>query len=79
MAFLGPAAVAVHDDGDVTREAGKIEFFEEMRLFRGDGTEGFEIGTVVRHGDWAKPLYGAKLTQALGVEQAELLRVIGNQ
>jgi hypothetical protein len=28
MALLGPAAVAIHDDGDVAREAGEIEFFE---------------------------------------------------
>ena len=49
MAFLSPAAVAVHDDGNVTGEAGEIEFFEEMGLFGGDRAEGFEMSAGMRH------------------------------
>ena len=67
MAFLGPAAIAVHDNGDVAREAGKIEFFEQVRFFGGDGTECFwddEMAAGVGHdGFRVNPLYGAKLTR----------------
>jgi len=38
MTLLGPAAVAVHDDGDVARQAREVEFFEEAGLFGGDWT-----------------------------------------
>jgi hypothetical protein len=52
MAFLSPAAVAVHDDRDVARKAGEIEFFEEMRFFGGDGAKSFELRAGVRHGEF---------------------------
>jgi len=39
MALLGPPAVAVHDDSDVTREAREIESFEEPGFVSGDGSE----------------------------------------
>ena len=35
-AFAGPAAVAVHDDGDVLRDAGGIEPGVEGLLFGGE-------------------------------------------
>ena len=49
MALLSPAAVAVHDDGDMARETGNIEFLEEAGLFGSDGAEGFQLGAGVRH------------------------------
>ena len=52
MALLGPAAVAVHDDGDVTRETREIKFLEETGLLGGDRAEGFEMGMAVRHGGY---------------------------
>ena len=33
MTLLGPAAIPVHDDGDVAGEASQIELFKEYRLF----------------------------------------------
>jgi hypothetical protein len=41
MALLGPAAVAIHDNGNVAREAGKVQLFKEMGLFGSDRAEGF--------------------------------------
>ena len=52
MTLLGPAAVAVHDDGDVAREAGEIKFLEETGLLGGVRAEGFEMGMAVRHGGY---------------------------
>jgi len=56
VAFLGPAAVAVHDDGDMAREPREIETFEEAGLFCGDGSKrgGKGEGLVVSggHGDF---------------------------
>ena len=67
MALLGPAAVAVHDDGDVAGEAGEIELFEETGLLGGDRAEGFEMGMAVQHGGYlTNLLYAAKLTQGFG-------------
>ena len=66
MALLGPAAVAIHDNGDVTGETGNIEFIEETGLFRGDEAESFQLGAGVGHdGFRVIPLYGAKLTYGL--------------
>ena len=45
MALFGPAAVAVHDDGDVARQAGEIQFFEEFCFFSGDRAEGVREGS----------------------------------
>ena len=56
MTLLSPAAVAVHDDGDVAREAGEIEFLEEARFFGGDGSEGFELNAGMRHGVFPKQI-----------------------
>jgi hypothetical protein len=39
MAPLGPAAVAVHDDSDVSRQAPRIELFEQARLCAIGGLE----------------------------------------
>lgn len=52
MTLLGPASVAVHDDGNVARKALEVEFCEETRLLGGDRTERFEsrrMGTRVGH------------------------------
>jgi hypothetical protein len=62
----------------VTREPGKIESFEEFGFFGANGTKGFGMATVVRHGYSLKPLYGAKLTQASGDEQAGLASALRN-
>lgn len=80
MAFLGPPAIAVHDYRDVAREAGEIEFREELRFFRGDGAKRFGMGTGVRHGYGVKPLYGAKLTQELvGTQRGAGQRLSGGR
>jgi len=41
MAALGPAPVAVHDDGHVLRKALQIEIFEEARFFAVGGLQEF--------------------------------------
>ena len=69
MTFLGPAAIAVHNDRDVPRQAREVEFREQLRFFRGDRAKRFGMGMGVRHGYRAKPLYAAKLTQDLVTAQ----------
>jgi hypothetical protein len=39
MALLGPPAVAVHNDGDVRRQAGPVNFLQQL------------VGDGVRHGE----------------------------
>ena len=55
MPFLGPAAVAVHDDGDVAGKSFQIELAEELSLFSGDRTEGFGGNGMERRGHDAVP------------------------
>ena len=53
VAALGPAAVAVHDDGDVARKAREVEFFEERGLLHAHGAEalgGCEVRRRVQFG-----------------------------
>ena len=63
MALLGPAAVAVHDDGDMAGKAGEIEFLEKAGFFGGNRAEGFRgDGMVTRwgHGDYEQILFMAQ-------------------
>ena len=63
MAFLGPAAVAVHDDGDVAGQPAEVEFFEEACLFSSNGPEifgGGEMVTRVGHDDSESILFMAQ-------------------
>jgi hypothetical protein len=68
MTLLSPAAVAVHDDGDVPGKAGAVEFFEQRGFLRSDRTETFRDGRAgedmfqrVRHRKIPNVLYAAKL------------------
>ena len=40
VTLLRPAAVAIHNDGDMARKARQIELFEEIGLFGRERTEG---------------------------------------
>jgi hypothetical protein len=80
MTLLGPAAVAIHDDGDMTGEAGKIESLQETGFLGGDGAEGFRGDAMaVRRGQGdirMNPLYGAKLTYGVEGMQLEVVETL---
>jgi hypothetical protein len=68
MTLLRPAAIAVHDDGDVPGKAGTVEFFEERGFLRCDRAEAFRDGRAgenmfqrIRHRKIPNVLYAAKL------------------
>jgi hypothetical protein len=72
MLALRPAAVAVHDDGDVPRQPRQVQSGQQLGLFSGDGAEsagvGYGNGSMRfhrEHGFQEISLYAAKLTHAL--------------
>jgi hypothetical protein len=67
MASFGPAAIPVHDDGDVVREALGIEFVKKLRFlavgrlpevgcFHGEITRGVSATESSTGGVWAQDL-----------------------
>jgi hypothetical protein len=64
---LGPAAVAVHDHGEVVWEPLRIELFEKLRFFTARRLQ--EIAGF--HGKWLRESPLAKLSQAFTIRNRE--------
>src|SRR6266478_9001975 len=76
MLALCPAAIAVHDDRDVPRQACQVQASQQLRLFRGYGSEsaGISYGNSGmrfrrQNGFPGISLYAAKLTYASALAQ----------
>ena len=67
MAALRPAAVAVHDDGEVLGESLEIKFIEKLRFFAVGGFEKFAAFTQFRSGTDSEE----KLAYAVGASKAD--------
>ena len=76
MLALRPTAIAIHDDRDVPRQPGQVQASQQLRFFRGNGSEsaGVSYGNSGmrfrrQNGFPGISLYAAKLTYASTLAQ----------